>query len=282
MAGASLASSPIVDAYRHGVAYAVAFEEACAHAAGTPARSRRAAADGRLRFSRFTTAMADRAQMGALQDLAPVKETPGARSELIRRGLLPRVLWLGGVAAAGVGVSVLIGPYFMARPISALPPASASSATAPARATAEGHVATVRSRPVEIGAGADILPVALAVAPEAAMAVPEAPVQAAVDRKVDQLESVESSPKPAVPLNFRIQLASLRNPDNVKYVWHDFETRSSAALAAHLQRYVVRRETPRGVVHLVQVGAFEQARPAEIICRDIRQRGGDCIVVREP
>jgi len=100
--------------------------------------------------------------------------------------------------------------------------------------------------------------------PEASCTTPLAPVAA-----------------PAPSAEYRVQLALLRNQRNAKYVWHDFVARFGPA-AKKLHRYVFATQTARGTRHLVQVGPFADEGQAEAMCSKLKQRGGDCLVVREP
>ena len=84
---------------------------------------------------------------------------------------------------------------------------------------------------------------------------------------------------PASP--YRVQLALLRDEQNVKYVWHDFVDRFGAS-AKDLHRYVFPTQTAKGVRHLVQVGPFGDQDHAEAMCNKLKERGGDCMVVHQP
>lgn len=174
MVGASLEPGQMVAAYRHGVAHAAAFDEVRARAVREEVRPGEAAAGTGRRFSRFAAAMDDPAGIGALRRFTEMPADPVAETgshDPIRPRWWPRVLWLAAVAAAGVGVSVLVSAYFVARPFSALPPASASSATAPARAATQAYVAAVRAQPDAIAARPDVtLTVALPAAPDVVIA----------------------------------------------------------------------------------------------------------------
>jgi SPOR domain len=80
---------------------------------------------------------------------------------------------------------------------------------------------------------------------------------------------------------YRVQLAMLRDKQNVKYVWHDFVAQFGPS-AKDLKRYVFPTQTARGTRHLVQVGPFADADHAEAMCSKLKQRGGDCLVVHQP
>ncbi len=86
---------------------------------------------------------------------------------------------------------------------------------------------------------------------------------------------------PATPTaQYRVQLALLRDEQNAKYVWHDFLARFGSP-AKDLHRYLFTTQTAHGVRHLLQVGPFGDQDHAEAMCNKLKERGGDCLVVRQ-
>ena len=88
---------------------------------------------------------------------------------------------------------------------------------------------------------------------------------------------------PAAPatVQYRVQLALLRDEQNAKYVWHDFVDRVGSP-AKDLHQYLFPTRTAHGVRHLLQVGPFGDQDHAEAMCNKLKERGGDCLVVRQP
>jgi cell division septation protein DedD len=86
---------------------------------------------------------------------------------------------------------------------------------------------------------------------------------------------------PASTAKYRVQLALLRDEENVKYVWRDFVAQFGPS-AKDFHRYVFPIRTAHGIRQLVQVGPFEDQDHAEAMCAKLKQRGGDCFVVRQP
>ncbi len=80
---------------------------------------------------------------------------------------------------------------------------------------------------------------------------------------------------------YRVQLAMLRDKQNIKYVLHDFVAQFGPS-AKDLKRYVFPTQTAHGTRHLVQVGPFADEDHAQAMCSKLKQRGGDCLVVHQP
>ncbi len=106
-----------------------------------------------------------------------------------------------------------------------------------------------------------------------------APPQAASAARVAAPVAPASANAPSA--EYRVQLAMLRDKQNVKYVWHDFVAQLGSA-ASELKRYVLPTQTAHGTRHLVQVGPFADQDHAEAMCSKLKQRGGDCLVVHRP
>jgi hypothetical protein len=103
------------------------------------------------------------------------------------------------------------------------------------------------------------------------------PPAAAAEARVAMPPATVRSPQG----QYRVQLALLRDARNVDGVWQDFVARFGPA-ASKLRRYVVPTRTAHGLRQLVQVGAFEDQDHADAVCDRLKQRGGDCFVVRQP
>ncbi len=133
--------------------------------------------------------------------------------------------------------------------------------------------------PVQIAAPAALPPVVLAAANVTAEELAATPRPSAAQARVTPLPSAPAASAPAS--QYRVQLAMLRDQRNVEYVWHDFVAQFGPS-AKKLHRYVLPTQTARGTRHLVQVGPFVAEREALAACSKLKQRGGDCLVVREP
>jgi cell division septation protein DedD len=163
-----------------------------------------------------------------------------------------------------------------------------SGAAASAPATAKGGSADIATPPAP-----GELQVALAgAAPdprEATYATPIDPMTAPADRADRGVApdrspaAAEATPATATAASavYRVQLALLRDKRNVESVWQDFVARIGPS-AEEFHRYVFPTRTAHGTRHLVQIGPFADETGAEALCGKLKERGGDCLVVREP
>ncbi len=206
-------------------------------------------------------------------------------------------------AAAPASVTMLAEAA--ARPTPSPEQAVPSNTTVAAVARQPEPLAAEDQPPSAASQPAALQPAALpAVAVEPAPDLPAAATQppAAAAAPAAAADQAEPGPTPAPPpaapaarvaapvapasanapsAEYRVQLAMLRDKQNVKYVWHDFVAQLGS-VAPELKRYVLPTQTAHGTRHLVQVGPFADQDHAEAMCSKLKRRGGDCLVVHQP
>jgi SPOR domain len=143
---------------------------------------------------------------------------------------------------------------------------------------APGLPATAPVTPIERPAPA-AAPAAKVPADQADREQAPTPPPAASEARVTTPLALATSTAPTA--EYRVQLAMLRDKQNVKYVWHDFVAQFGPS-AKDLKRYVFPTQTAHGTRHLVQVGPFADEDHATAMCSQLKQRGGDCLVVHQP
>jgi hypothetical protein len=165
-----------------------------------------------------------------------------------------------------------------ARPDATPPPASSALQLAALVEPAPGVPTATNSGPVDRSAP-PAMRAAKVPADQADRERAPSPPPAASDTPVTT--PLPAAAVPAPTAKYRVQLALLRDEQNVKYVWHDFVAQFGPS-AKDFHRYVFPIKTAHGIRQLVQVGPFEDQDHAEAMCAKLKQRGGDCFVVRRP
>jgi hypothetical protein len=167
--------------------------------------------------------------------------------------------------------------------LATVPAGNAHPASAPPAPSAVQQAALVEPAP-GLAKAADASPVDRTTAPatpRAKVAADRASAEPAPTAPQGGATPLPAASADAPAARYRVQLALLRDEENVKYVWHDFVAQFGPA-AKDFQRYVVARKTASGIRHLVQVGPFPDQDHAEAMCNRLKQRGGDCLVVEQP
>jgi hypothetical protein len=165
------------------------------------------------------------------------------------------------------------------RTVESTPPVAARIAAPPAPAAAVPAMpAAGPTRPATVAATEPDPAVAdVTTAPADRQPAP-APPPAASEARVTTPLAPAAAPAPGA--EYRVQLALLRDKHNAKYVWQDFVAKFGPS-ARDLHRYVFPTRTAHGTRHLVQVGPFADETHAEAMCEKLKERGGDCLVVRQ-
>jgi hypothetical protein len=77
---------------------------------------------------------------------------------------------------------------------------------------------------------------------------------------------------------FRVQLAAVREQDDVERAWADLVNRLGSLIADH-EPYYERAETANGVFYRIQLGPFTNEEVADRLCTEVQQRNASCFVV---
>jgi hypothetical protein len=77
---------------------------------------------------------------------------------------------------------------------------------------------------------------------------------------------------------FRVQLAAVREHDDVERAWADLVNRLGSLVANH-EPYYERAETANGVFYRIQLGPFTDEEVADRLCAEVQQRNASCFVV---
>jgi hypothetical protein len=77
---------------------------------------------------------------------------------------------------------------------------------------------------------------------------------------------------------FRVQLAAVREQDDVRRAWSGLVERLGSLVSDHQPHYE-RAETANGVFYRIQLGPFANEQTAERLCVEVQQRNASCFVV---
>ncbi len=135
-------------------------------------------------------------------------------------------------------------------------------------------------------------------APETVMAT-KTPEPTAVPKIPKQVPTAAAAPKATVPSgtatstkvvsttqtaslgqNYRVQIQSLNSQSQAEKAWAGWVKKHPdlfGDLSLTVQRAVIK---DRGTYYRVQAGPFSDHRKADVVCRALKKRGQDCLVVR--
>lgn len=179
----------------------------------------------------------------------------------------------------------------MPRAPDVMPTAPKSSDTTPAETEATA-AASDDAREAETGSSAET-PAASSVMTPPEIAAPETlsdadKAIAAVDARAKETPKATAPTKPeqkaaATPAttgDFRIQMASLREENKAAAEWKRLSSKNKDLLG-NLQMFVQRTEIEgKGVYYRLQAGPLADAKAAEKLCADLKQRNVGCLIVR--
>jgi len=77
---------------------------------------------------------------------------------------------------------------------------------------------------------------------------------------------------------YRVQLAAVREQDDVQRAWADLVNRLGSLVSGH-EPYYERAETGNGVFYRIQLGPFTSEGDANRLCSEVKQRNASCFVV---
>jgi hypothetical protein len=77
---------------------------------------------------------------------------------------------------------------------------------------------------------------------------------------------------------FRVQLAAVREQDDVRRAWAGLVDRLGSLVADH-EPFYERAETANGVFYRIQLGPFASEQTADLLCDEVLRRNASCFVV---
>ena len=77
---------------------------------------------------------------------------------------------------------------------------------------------------------------------------------------------------------FRVQLAAVREQDDVRRAWAGLVDRLGSLVAGH-EPFYERAETANGVFYRIQLGPFASEQTADLLCDEVLRRNASCFVV---
>lgn len=117
-------------------------------------------------------------------------------------------------------------------------------------------------------------------------AVPKIPRQVAAPKATvpsgtaTSTKVVSTTQGASLAQNYRVQIQSLNSQSQAEKAWEGWVKKHPdlfAGLSLTVQRAVIK---DRGTYYRVQAGPFSDHKKADVVCRALKKRGQDCLVVR--
>jgi len=162
--------------------------------------------------------------------------------------------------------------------VPAMRPAAAPLTTAPTtvRREAPQVAAPVDAPSQEADAALNRLLAEVAGVPAETAAEPQAP--SSPPRAVAAMAPARPVAARSMGPGYRVQLAAVREQDDVQRAWSDLVNRLGS-LVADQEPYYERAETANGVFYRIQLGPFASEGDADRLCSEVQQRNASCFVV---
>jgi hypothetical protein len=162
--------------------------------------------------------------------------------------------------------------------VPAMRPAAPPTTTAPTtvRTEAPQVAARVDAPSQEADAALNRLLAEVAGVPGETAAEPPAP--ASPPRAVAAIAPARPLGSRSMDPGYRVQLAAVREQDDVQRAWADLVNRLGSLVAGH-EPYYERAETANGVFYRIQLGPFASEGDADRLCSEVQQRNASCFVV---